>query len=145
MKITIEESMGNKEDEIIIRCREVTDEILQALAMLRGEGQKVVVYQDNEIHSLHPRQIYYFEAVDNRVFAYGEKQVYTCRQKLYALEEQLAGTAFFRVSKSVLLNLRMISFLKPAFNGRLEANLHNGERVLISRSYVADLKRKLGL
>ncbi|MEZ3472541.1 MAG: LytTR family transcriptional regulator DNA-binding domain-containing protein, partial [Lachnospiraceae bacterium] len=32
-----------------------------------------------------------------------------------------------------------------AFNGRFEAFMRNGERVMISRQYVSALKEKLGL
>ena len=43
------------------------------------------------------------------------------------------------------LNMEKIEFLSPHFNGKLEAHLVNGERILISRQYVRDLKAKLSL
>lgn len=145
MRIIIEEPGEGEADEIIVRCREMTDEVLRALSILKGDGQKLVAYLDSEIHTLPPGEVYYFESVENKTFIYCEKKVYTSRQKLYELEEMFSHSSFLRVSKSVLLNLKVISFLSPAFNGRLEATLLNGEKIIITRSYTNALKTKLGL
>ena len=61
------------------------------------------------------------------------------------LEESLANSDMLRISKSVMLNLSKIKSLSPALNGRFEAILDNGERVIISRQYVAGLKKRLGI
>lgn len=44
-----------------------------------------------------------------------------------------------------MLNLSKIISLNPALNGRFEAVLDNGERVIISRQYVGSLKKRLGI
>ena len=94
---------------------------------------------------LLPKDVYYFESVDNKVFAYCEKQVYEVRKKLYELESDLSGTDFLRISKSVIVDLSKIRNLSPSFNGRLEALLRNGEKIIISRQYIPALKKKLDL
>ena len=43
------------------------------------------------------------------------------------------------------MNAAKIAYLKPSFNGRFEANLKNGERIVISRQYMLELKKKLGI
>lgn len=144
MKIIIEEPVDSG-DEVIIRCREMTDEVLRMIAMLKGNTHKLVAYQGEEIYSLSPNEVYYIESVENKVFLYGETKVYETKQRLYELEDQLSGTSFQRVSKSVLLNLKVVSFLSPAFNGRLESTLLNGEKIIITRSYVGELKKKFHL
>ena len=85
----------------------------------------------------------YLEAVDNKVFLYTQKQVYETKQKLYELEELLREKYFPRVSKSMLLNLMKIGSIKPAMNGRMLAVLKSGEEIIITRKYVADLKKAL--
>ena len=64
---------------------------------------------------------------------------------MYELEERFVGTDFLRVSKSVIMNLSKVKSLSPAFNGRFEATMKNGEKVIVSRQYVPVLKEKLGL
>ena len=55
----------------------------------------------------------------------------------------LRGRTFLRVQKGLLLNLMKIKSIKPALSGRYSALLKNGEEVVISRKYVADLKNAL--
>lgn len=76
---------------------------------------------------------------------YLEKEVYETKLRLYELEDTFQGTDFFRASKSCILNLAKVKGLSPAFNGRFEALMRNGEKIIISRQYVPVLKQKLGL
>lgn len=90
-------------------------------------------------------EIYYFESVDDKVFAYAENDVAEVKWKLYELEERLAGGDFIRIAKSMILNLSKVKRFAPYMGGRFEALLENGEKVLISRQYVPELKKVLGL
>ena len=94
---------------------------------------------------MHPDSVYYFESVDNKVFAYEKAEVSELKQKLYELEQRFAGTDFIRISKSMILNLAKVERFAPSFSGRFEAILQNGEKVMISRQYVPALKKQLGL
>lgn len=145
MKITILPPEPGQEDEIILRCAQLDDRVLELLRTLRNEQLKLSAYSETGITLLDPKEVYYFEAVDNKVFAYCEKQVYEVRKKLYELEDALAGTDFLRISKSTIVDLSKVMHLSAAFNGRLEAKLKNGEKIIISRQYVPVLKKKLGL
>ncbi|MBD5457850.1 MAG: LytTR family transcriptional regulator [Lachnospiraceae bacterium] len=145
MKIIIEDIGPDEEETVIIRCREVDESILQFVNGLKLKKEKLAVRQGEKILQIEPGDVYYFEAVDNRVFLYLEKNVYETRMKLYELERRFAGTDFFRVSKSVILNLAKVKNFSPGFNGRFEALMQNGECVGISRQYVPLLKNKLGL
>ena len=81
----------------------------------------------------------------NRVCACFKEIVHDVKQKLYELEKIYEHTDFIRISKAMIVNVSKISKIVPMFNGRLEAVLSNGERVVISRQYVPDLKKKLGV
>ncbi|MBP1761450.1 MAG: putative DNA-binding rotein [Firmicutes bacterium] len=144
MKIVMEEPPEGEEEQIIIRCRRMTPELLRALALLKAQDT-LIAYDGNEIHRLRPDGIYYIDTVDNKTFIYLKDKVYESKQKLYELENSLANSDFLRVSKSVILNLRKIKSLSPALSGRFEALLDNGEKVIISRQYMGDLKKRLGI
>ena len=145
MKITIEDRPGGGEDEIIIRCKHVDEHLLKLVYALKAGQEKLTATKGTDIVQVMPKEIFYFEAVDNKVFLYLEKDVYETKQKLYELEERFRGTDFVRVSKSVILNLSKVKSLSPAFNGRFEATMKNGEKLIVSRAYVPALKEKLGL
>ena len=145
MKIIIEDIGPEEEEAVIIRCRDMDESILQFVNALKLKKEKLTVRQGERILQIEPGDVYYFEAVDNKVFLYLEKNVYETRMKLYELERRFSGTDFFRVSKSVILNLAKVKNFTPGFNGKFEALMKNGERVGISRQYVPLLKNKLGI
>ena len=145
MKITIEDRPDGGEDEIIIRCKQIDEHLLKLVYALKAGQEKLTATKGTDIVQVMPKEIFYFEAVDNKVFLYLEKDVYETKQKLYELEERFRGTDFVRVSKSVILNLSKVKSLSPAFNGRFEATMKNGEKLIVSRAYVPALKEKLGL
>lgn len=145
MKITIQDLPEGEEEEIVIRCRGMDEQLLKLVYALRAGREKLTVSRQERLFRILPSAVYYFEAVDNRVFAYLEKEVYETKLKLYELEERLAGTDFFRASKSTVINLAKVESLSPAFNGRFEAAMKNGEKLIVSRQYVPVLKEKLGV
>ena len=143
MKIIIEEPQSG-EEQIIVQCHNISPKLLNMLNTLKTPSNMLVGYIDNEIHRVSPLDIFYFEAVDKKTFIYCECDVYESKLKLYELEE-LAMNDFFRISKSVIVNLSKIKSLIPSFSGRVEAVLTNKERVIISRQYVSELKQTLGI
>ena len=101
--------------------------------------------REGEIFFVPMRDIYYFEAVDGKLFFYTEKDVYESAVKLYKIEESLAGTVFARVSKTTIANLKKMRSIKSMENSRLIATMLNGEKLIVSRQYVSEIKKKLGV
>lgn len=147
MKITIETPKAGEEDEIIIRVADLTDEILATVKKLKDGDVKdsIAVNLNDSIHMLPTKEIYYFDSVDNRVFAYTKDKSFEVKMKLYEIEEDSSLTSFVRISKNTIVNIKKINQLSPEFNGRFEAKLLNGESVIVSRGYVPALKKKLGI
>lgn len=145
MKITIETPKPGEEDEIILRFATVDENILKLIQSLKTEKDALTGYADDKIQKLSLRDIFYFESVDNKVYAYTAKQVYEVHKKLYEIEEEYANTDFLRISKAVVVNVSKITYIRPMLNGRFEAKLKNDEKVIISRQYVPALKEKLDL
>ncbi|MDR0267211.1 LytTR family DNA-binding domain-containing protein [Paenibacillus sp.] len=145
MKISIEEIENQQEEEIIIRCHEVNEEILRLLRRIKVKDKMLIGFHEDSIHQIKFSDVYYFESVDNKVFIYCKTQVYESKQKLYELEELCEGSKFFRASKSSIINIAKISYIKPSISGRFEARMDNGESVMVSRQYVPVLKTMLGI
>ena len=143
MKISIEEIPGGQDEEIVIRCHAIDDGIYQIINRIKSPEDMVIGHQGNQIHRIAPKNVYYFEAVDNKVFIYTKAEVYESKQKLYEIEEMYGNAFFLRASKSVIMNVKKIKYVSPAFSGRFEACFDNGEKQIISRQYVGALKKKL--
>lgn len=145
MKIVIEEINQGEEEQIIIRCNKIDDNILRMVSQLKLDQKKLAGMKDGNITMIDPANVYYFEGIDNKVFLYCKQSVYETKLKLYEIEEDYTRSNFFRASKSIILNIAKIKSISPAYSGRFEALLFNGEKVVISRQYVPELKKKLGL
>lgn len=145
MKVTIIDKGPGEEDELIIKCGKLNDDMVKLINRFKQGNRKLSLYKDGDIFFVEPEEIFYFESVDQRVFAYCNTEVYEIKSKLYELMEELPERDFVRASKSTILNLNKIKSLAPAFGGRYEALLKNGEKIIISRQYIGSLKKKLGV
>ena len=143
MEIKVFKVGKEKPEEVEIRCHELTEEIREIVAFVKTRQGQLTGTQEGKQYEIAVTDLAYVEAVDNKVFLYTQKQVYETRQKLYELEELLREKYFLRVSKSLLLNLMKVQSIKPAMNGRMMAVLKGGEEIIITRKYVADLKKAL--
>lgn len=145
MKVSVKEIPENEEEEILIKCHEINEEILALLHKLKLSSEKLAVTAGDEIHKIAMQDIFYFETVDNKSFFYCESRVYETKLKLYEFEEMTQGSRFFRASKSTIINAMKISYIKPSLSGRFEVCMENGEKLQVSRQYVSDLKKKIGV
>jgi DNA-binding LytR/AlgR family response regulator len=143
MKVRIERIKNKEEEHVLIRCCALNEEILEIVNFVKSKDDILAGYNNEQIYQVSLRDIFYFEGVDNKVYAYLKNNVYEMKTKLYELEELYRSRQFFRCSKSVLINLLKIESVKPALNGRFTAKLLNGEQVIISRQYVPELKKIL--
>ena len=145
MKLTIDKNELYLDPEIIVKCKEIDDLLQDIISYIGIADKKMVGEVDGELFFIPLNNILYFESVDKIVYIYTDKQVYRSSAKLYVLEEQLAETYFARVSKTTILNLKKLSSVRSAKNAKLEGILINKEKILISRQYVAEIKKRLGV
>lgn len=145
MKITICRRDDAEEPEITVVCRSLTPELEEVLASLTLADNTVTGKADGETHFVPLRDVLYFESVDGRTFFYTDGGVYESPARLSGLAEKLGSAPFARISKSVTANLRKLRSIRPEANSRLVATLVNGEKLVVSRQYVSEIKNKLGV
>ncbi len=145
MRIVYQKTEEGEEEEIVVRCANMTEDLKRLVHNLDCVAGGLTAYKDGEIYKIPLGKVYYFEVVDCKSFIYCRDEVYECRYKLYEFEELTAGTRFFRATKSTVINADKIECVSPTISGRFTATLSNGERVMISRQYVSELKRIMGI
>lgn len=143
MKVTVETVDRTQEEEVRILCWEITPTVRAMEALALRDGETVTGFEDEMQYAVPVREILYFEAVDEHVFAYTANKVLQVRARLYELAEAYVQQGFFRCSKSVAVNLMHIDCIQPSFNGRFLAVLQGGEKLIVSRQYVPALKKLL--
>ena len=145
MKVTVEQIDREREEELIVRCHDPGASWVAGVREAASGQRTICGWQGDTLHRLKLSEVFYFEVVDERAFVYTQADVFEAKEKLYEFERLCAGSALFRCSKSMILNADRIDYVRPSLSGRFEAVLSNGEKVVVSRKYVAELKRMLGV
>jgi DNA-binding LytR/AlgR family response regulator len=143
MKLKIEEDEQLVEPEITIRCPKIDESIVKLSEVINNHFIRILGKKEGMTTILNLDEIYYFEVVENRLFAYTEKEVYEVNYKLQQLATILLPTAFIQTSRTMLLNIAKIKRIRSLVNGRIMAILDNGEKTVITRVYANDFKHKL--
>ena len=145
MKITVEH-IESEENEVILRCRELDDEMLRLLALVRAGMQKLLVWNEQkELLPLNVSETVYCETVEEKTFVYTENGMYQTALTLSELEERWAAMGLLRCGKSCVANLYAIRRLRSCGGGRIEATQSTGEKIVISRHYAPALRERLGM
>jgi len=144
MKVRVNESPEMEEIEVVINCKSNNEHVKDIQRSLTYLNKLITGKINGRSYTLSPNIIYYFDTIDNKVFAYTKETVYDVNLKLYQIEEILHDTPFLRINKNTILNTKKIRTFKRSLNGRMEALLFNGETVIISRKYVPALRQSLG-
>lgn len=145
MKITVEHSQV-EENEVVLRCPALDEEMLGVLSLLRSSLQKLCAWdQEREMVLLRPGEVLYAESVEERTYLYTTGQVYRTALTLGELEARYEALGFCRVSKSMVVDLHQIRSLRSCGAARIEATMKNGEKLMISRHYAPLLRERLGM
>ena len=131
------------ENEVIIRCTQMTQEIEQLLLFLQSPPKKLVGSRDGTQVVIELAEILYIESVDGKTFVCTAGDVLQAEHTLIQLEQMLNTVNFFRCSKSMILNIDKVAALKSLASNRIDATMKNGEHILISRTYASDFRRRL--
>ncbi len=143
MKIEVIKDSNNEDIVVKIFCKEVDDEVDTIITTLNNINTSIIGKLEGENCVIKIKDIYYFEAVENKVFAYLESQVYEVQYKIAELTEFLRTTSFIQTSRTVILNLDKIKKIKSMVNGRILAMLDNDEKMIITRVYANEFKNKI--
>lgn len=141
MKVRIKQISDKADECLIIECVEVTPDIESIRSYALTKGTTLTGNVDGRIYQFNLSDVFYFEAVDERVFAYTKDKSYELKTRLYELENAYADKHFIRCAKAFVINLMKLESISPALNGRFTAHMKNSEKIIISRQYVPEMKR----
>ncbi|MCL2388600.1 MAG: LytTR family transcriptional regulator DNA-binding domain-containing protein [Defluviitaleaceae bacterium] len=144
MRVIIRDPIKDEEDSITICVRNMTENVLRAINLIKSPSQ-LTVYSNNNAYILPIADIFYVESVDLKTFVYTENTIYQAKQKLYEVESILNDSEFLRINRQTIINIRRIQNVSPAGGGRFQATLTNGEKLIVSRQNVSALKEIFGL
>lgn len=146
MKIRIEVDKEIQEDEVIIRCKQLNDDvsnIQKALTDILSKKAQIIFYKNNSEYYIPLSEILFFETEESSISAHTIDNIYQVKYKLYELEDILPNN-FMRVSKSTILNIDYIySITKNLTSSSIVEFQNTHKKVYVSRHYYKLLKFKL--
>ena len=146
MNVKVELTSNIQEPCTVIYTNKITEEITDLLRLIENQNQKdfIILQQEERYIVVKLQDIYMVRLEEKLVTIYGKTETYYSKLRLYEVEEQL-GSDFMQISKTTLINRKQIESVEPSFSGTMYLKLKNQSKDYISRKYLPDFKKYLGI
>jgi len=144
LKIELKISENITEPYAVIYANSLTEEVQRIISSFQPPKNIIAADDNNNIIIVNPNDIYLVRVENTDVVIYCKNNQYLSKKRLYEISEQL-GDGFMQISKSSLVNLKHLDCVKPYFNGMMNLKLKNGCSDYISRKYLPEFKKYLGI
>lgn len=141
MKLIKTKECGLKENYLELHYDNIDEETSAVITQIDLSFSHIGGICGGERVTVLAGDVFYFESVDRKTFAYTEKMTIELRKTLRELLEDFAGIGFVRISRSVIVNVRKIDHLRGDLNMRVMIFLKNKEQLVMNRSYKKDFFR----
>jgi len=135
MKLTARKDITLDDDYVDVRYRQLTPAIHQIFQLCEDSNSILLCEKDNTTYKIDVNDVLYIETVDRKSCVYTKDEIYTIPTSLSQLEENLASKHFVRISRMALLNIYQVNSVSNGLEFRLTAEMINGEKIIINRSY----------
>jgi two-component system LytT family response regulator len=105
----------------------------------------LVAERERRLYPVEPRRIDYVESAGNYVKFHVDKCEYIARESMKRLEVILGVAGFVRIERTLLVNIRAISFIETVGHGAFAFTLKNGVRLHSGPRYRETILRALPL
>lgn len=96
---------------------------------------------DGKTVSIDISDIYYIENVERKIFLYSKKDIYRYDGSMADIDSSISETDIVRISRTCFMNVSHLKEIMQIKNSHLEAVLDNGEKLIVSRKYLKDIKK----
>lgn len=146
MKIKIEIDEDLREEEIVIRCKSLDDDVISIQRRITdavNSRMQLEVSKGEKDYYIITDEIFFIETDAAGVVVHTSKDIYETKLRLYELEEILPGN-FIRVSKSTILNASKVRAIHKNITGASKVEFAgSSKKVFVSRNYFKLLMAKL--
>ena len=146
MKITIDIDKNCVDNEIIIKCDKITDEIIglqRAINSYSAKSMEMELISDGKEYYISVEEIIFFQTEGEYIKAHTRKDMFNTKHKLYELE-QLLPHYFVRISKSAIVNAKEIYAITRNLTASSNIEFKDTHKhIFVSRGYYKPLKSKI--
>ncbi len=123
----------------------VQEEMIDGLRNKLFEDDQIFLKDGEKCWFVTLKDVRMFESEGNYVRVYFNEFRPLILKSLNALEDKLDPKIFFRANRKFIINLKWVNGIENWFNGGLQAQLKNGEKIEISRRQAARFKEVMSL
>lgn len=122
------------------------DEIEEVIEYLKEQKNHSVLIgiKDGNMYPINIKKIEYIEGFTKDCYFHTEMDEYLSEYKLFELEEKIKEDTFIRISKSVIVNINKILYIRPEFNSKYGLYMKSGIKLMLNRKYLKEFKNKIG-
>jgi len=152
MRVEIEVNPDIAEETAILRVPKMTPELLTLVEILEGTNSQeadksmmLVAKKDDKVFLIEPDKVDIIRSEGGKITLYDHKaQEYMLAKSLSDVLEQLPNH-FVRISKSSIVNTNRVDHLSNSFDRTMYIIMENGIHDYITRNYLGDFKKRLGM
>jgi len=144
VKLRIEVADGCMEEEVIIRCSGISEEVQKIQAYIQSlASPKLTFYKGNQEFYLTLEEILFFETEGDQVYAHTDNDAFRVRHRLYELETMLSRM-FVRAAKGTIVNTARIYAIHRNLTASSQIQfVGTHKHVYVSRHYYKALKEQM--
>ena len=145
LKLRIELTDGSVEDEVVIRCNRVDDNVQKLQEFILSlSAPRMTFYKGSQEYYLPLEDILFFETEGEQVFAHTATDAFKVKHRLYELEEILPRM-FIRIAKGTIVNSKQIYAINRNLTSSSKISFPNTHKhIYVSRHYYSALREKMG-
>ncbi|KRM54308.1 LytTR family DNA-binding domain-containing protein [Lacticaseibacillus sharpeae] len=148
MQVKFEQVAGaSAEPEVIVRAAALSPEVLTLMARLQNgvAAATLAIPVADRIVIVDCQQIVAASVLGERLTLTTTEATYEYAGQLNGLLQRLTAPNFVQVSRNSLLNIQHLRSLEQAFSGNMLALMSTGTKIVVSRKFLPQLKRSVGL
>ena len=126
---------------VIVEYPEYDQTVERLVNKIRNLSISFTGKADGKTFSIDISDIYYIENVERKIFLYSKKDVYRFDGNMTDIDSAITDTDLVRISRTCFMNVSHLREIMQMKNSHLEAVLDNGEKLIVSRKYLKDIKK----
>lgn len=103
--------------------------------------ERIMIKANGRVYFVKTDEVDWIEAAGNYLKLHCGKKNHMIRETMSNMEEKLDPDQFFRIHRSVIVNIEKIKELQPWFHGDYMITLLDGQKLTMSRNYKELLQR----
>jgi DNA-binding LytR/AlgR family response regulator len=126
---------------VIVEYPEYDNSVDNLIRKIKNMSISFTGRSDGKTVSIDISDIYYIENVERKIFLYSKKDIYRYDGSMSDIDSAIVDTDLVRISRTCFMNASHLREIMQIKNSHLEAVLDNGEKLIVSRKYLKDIKK----